>query len=464
MTGASELDAHPPTDRASTATPNPAAILPRRRRVVARGAQPDTDLSAPTLVTGPLPADLAPVAARGAVAVSGVAAGCAIVVPQAVLAKIVRNAGRALQVDRCSLALFDVTAGELITVAALPTPHPGLRGSRFRPGEGIAGEVARTRQPVSVPDVALDSRFVTLGSDPIGSVICAPLLDDDGVLGTMTASREQAHGFSTEQLELLAVFADQAALAIAQARRANEVDRLKSAFLSTVSHELRTPLSSIRGFVEIILSGRTGPLNDLQRDFLGSVLVSTKQLHRLVEDIMQLSLAEAGQLGLECGPTDLTDVVLTVARLLRPQAEAAGVTLELRLLPAMPSVECDAARIEQVLVNLVGNAIKFTPAGGQITVSAGHEPETAWVSVHDTGPGIAEDEQHRVFDRLYQVQHGLNRSHGGAGLGLTIARHLVEGHGGRLTLTSAPGQGTTFTVHLPWRFGASGADDRSPAT
>jgi signal transduction histidine kinase len=390
--------------------------------------------------------------ARGAVAVGGPANGLAIVVPEAVLTKIVHNAGRALQVERCSLALFDAAAGELVTVAALSTPSHELHGARFRPGEGIAGEVARTRQPVCVPDVAIDPHFVSLGRESIRSVICAPLLDGDDVLGTMTATSHQPHAFSEAQLELLAVFADQAALAIAQARRAEEVDRLKSAFLSTVSHELRTPLSSIRGFVEIILAGRTGPLNDLQRDFLGSVLVSTKQLHRMVEDIMQLSLAEAGQLGLVCEPTDLTEVATTVARLLRPQADAAGVTLESLLPRSLPPVECDAARIEQVLANLLGNAIKFTAAGGQVSMTAGHTVDGAWVSVQDTGPGVPVSEQHRVFDRLYQVQHGLNRSHGGAGLGLTIARYLVEGHGGQITLTSEPGQGATFTVRLPWRF------------
>jgi signal transduction histidine kinase len=407
------------------------------------------------IVTGPLPpAPPAPGAAVvGAVAVAGAGVvGWEIVIPEAVLKKIVRNAGRALGVDRCALALFDVTAGELVTVAAAPTPTGELRRSRFRPGEGIAGEVARTRQPVLIDDVEQDRRFKRLGRDSIRSLICVPLIDSGAVLGTMTASSARPAAFNAGQLELLSVFADQAALAIAQAHRAEEVDRLKSAFLSTVSHELRTPLSSIRGFVEIILSGRTGPLTAIQRDFLESVQSSTKQLHRLVEDIMQLSLAESGQLRLECLPTDLGELTRNIARQLRPQAEAAGVTLELALETAPPPVECDAARIEQVLANLVGNAIKFTPAGGQITIAAGAADGGAWVAVRDTGPGIPESEQRKVFDRLYQVQHGLNRHYGGAGLGLTIAKHLVEGHGGRIDLASRVGRGSTFTVWLPARF------------
>jgi signal transduction histidine kinase len=414
------------------------------------GTQP---LRVRKIITGPLPqAAEAPPSAIGAVKVAGAGAdGWEIVVPEAVLNKIVRNAGRALQVDRCALALFDAVAGELVTVAALHTGSE-LRRSRFRPGEGIAGEVARTGQPLLIDDVEADPRFKRLGRDALRSLICAPLVDAGAVLGTMTASSARPAAFNAGQLELLTIFADQAALAIAQAHRAEEVDRLKSAFLSTVSHELRTPLSSIRGFVEIILSGRTGALNPVQRDFLESVQAGAKQLHRLVEDIMQLSLAEAGQLRLECLPSDLGELTRNVARQLRPQAEIAGVTLELDLSADLASVECDAARIEQVLANLIGNAIKFTPQGGQVTITAGQAEDDVWVSVRDTGPGIPEAEQRRVFDRLYQVQHGLNRGYGGAGLGLTIAKHLVEGHGGRIDLASEVGRGSIFTIWLPIRF------------
>lgn len=402
------------------------------------------------IITGPLPPP-AVEPAIGAVAVPGNDAW-EIIIPEAVLTKIVRNAGRALQVERCALALFDIRAGDLVTVAALPTPSGELRRSRFRPGEGIAGEVARTHQPVLIDDVERDPRFKRLGRDSIRSLICVPLIETGHVLGTMTASSAQPAAFSTAQLELLTIFADQAALAIGQARRAEEVERLKSAFLSTVSHELRTPLSSIRGFVEIILSGRTGALTPVQRDFLESVQASTKQLHRLVEDIMQLSLAEAGQLRLECRPSDLAELVRIVARQLRPQAEVAAVTLELILPPMLPAVECDPARIEQVLANLIDNALKFTPSDGQVVVTADTNAEEVWISIRDTGPGIPTDEQRKIFDRLYQVQHGLNRGYGGAGLGLTIAKHLVEGHGGRIEVVSHDGQGATFTIHLPHRF------------
>lgn len=394
--------------------------------------------------------------------------GWEIVVPEVVLERIVLNASRALQVERCALALVDRTAGELVTVAAHPVPQASLRRSRFQPGEGIAGEVARTGQPVKVDDTEQDDRFKRLGlSDDLRSMICVPLLDNGRVLGTMTATSPRVAAFLPAQLELLMVFADQATLALVQAYRAEEVDRLKTAFLSTVSHELRTPLNSIRGFVEIILSGRTGPLSPLQQDFLESVQESTKQLHRLVEDIMQLSLAEAGKLRLECYATDIGELLARVARQLQPQAETAGVTL--RMTPSPPlSIECDPARIEQVLANLIGNAIKFTPAGGRVEVAVTDEDGGACIAVTDTGPGIPLDERPRVFDRLYQVEHGLNRQFGGVGLGLTIVKHLVEGHGGQVRLTSEIGVGSTFAVWLPARFSppsrghqASGAPSRT---
>jgi signal transduction histidine kinase len=405
------------------------------------------------IVTGPLPQTPARATAVSAVAVAGApGAGWEIVIPETILNKIVANASRALHVERCSLALVDMAAGDLVTVAAVPVPPDQLRRSRFKLGEGAAGEVARTGQPLIIHDVEGDRRFKRLGKETIHSLICTPLTDNGRVLGTMTATSALPSAFEQSQLELLTIFADQAALAIAQAHRAEEVERLKTAFLSTVSHELRTPLNSIRGFVEIILSGRTGPINTVQQDFLESVQFSTKQLTRLVEDIMDLSLAEAGQLRLESYPIDLTELVMRVARQFRPQAETAGVTLELAMAPDLPPVVCDAARIEQVLSNLLGNAVKFTPRGGHTIITARAEGEGVSISVRDTGPGIPPDEQARVFERLYQVQHGLNRGYGGAGLGLTIARYLVEGHGGRIGVTSRPGQGATFTVWLPRQF------------
>jgi signal transduction histidine kinase len=432
---------HPATPHTTTST-----TRPRIRKIITGPL--------PTIITGPLPSTEAasePMVGAVAVAMPG-EGGWEIVIPEMVLQKIVLSASRALQVDRCSLALFDAAAGELVTLAAIPTPRGDLRRSRFRPGEGIAGEVARTGEPLIIDDVEHDPRFKRLGRDSIRALICAPLLDSARVLGTMTATSSRPGAFSNSQLDLFTIFAEQAALAIAQARRAEEVDRLKSAFLSTVSHELRTPLNSIRGFVEIILSGRTGPLSPLQQDFLQSVQESTKQLHRLVEDIMQLSLAEAGKLRLECVPTDMNDLAMRVARQMRPQAEASGVTLELALNGTLPEIECDPARVEQMLANLIGNAIKFTPTGGLIHIGSSHERDGVRLSIRDTGPGISDDEQRKVFDRLYQVQHGLNRGYGGAGLGLTIVKHLVEGHGGRIDLVSQVGQGSTFSVWLPRRF------------
>ena len=376
--------------------------------------------------------------------------GWRIELPEATLSRIVRSASRALQVGRCSLALFDPVTRELVTVAAVPPPTLALRRSRFALGEGIAGEVARTARPLLIADTGQDERFKPLGDQaPIKSLICAPLIDDGRVLGTLTAASDRKDAFSSDQLDLLTIFADQAALAVAQAQRADEIERLKSAFLSTISHELKTPLNSIHGFAALLLDDRAGPLTPQQRDFLESVQHSARHLNRLVDDIMQVSLAETDQLCLTQTPTDLIKVIGRVARQFGPELQLASLSLDLRFGEESLAILCDPFRIEQVLANLLSNAIKFTPAGGRVMIAAHRAEDGIEVSVADTGAGIPEAEQSRVFDRFYQVRHGLDRTHNGAGLGLTIVRYLVERHGGRITLTSQAGHGSTFTVWLP---------------
>ena len=230
-----------------------------------------------------------------------------------------------------------------------------------------------------------------------------------------------------------------------------ELERMKSNFLSVVSHELRTPLHSIKGFVEIILMGKTGPVTELQEDFLKTVRTQTTSLQRMIDDLLEFSRMEAGRVRLHLGEVSLPVVAQAVAAKLAPLAEEEGLQLGVEFPAGLPEIDADRSRLEQVLTNLVENALKFTPAGGLITVSAVQVGDRVRLTVADTGIGIPPDEQERVFDRFYQVDGSERRAYRGTGLGLSICKHIVERHNGRIWVESdgLAGHGSRFHVELP---------------
>jgi PAS domain S-box-containing protein len=230
-----------------------------------------------------------------------------------------------------------------------------------------------------------------------------------------------------------------------------EIERMKSNFLSVVSHELRTPLHSIKGFVEIILMGKTGPVTELQEDFLRTVRSQTTVLQRMIDDLLEFSRMEAGRARLHLSEVSLPAVAHGVVTRLIPLAEEGGLGLFLDLPADLPEVDGDRARLDQVLTNLVENAIKFTPPGGKIRVSGQALGDRVHLVVADTGIGIPPEEQEKVFDRFYQVDGGERRAYRGTGLGLSICKHIVERHGGRIWVESdgTPGHGSCFHVELP---------------
>lgn len=230
-----------------------------------------------------------------------------------------------------------------------------------------------------------------------------------------------------------------------------EIERMKSNFLSVVSHELRTPLHSIKGFVEIILMGKTGPVSELQEDFLRTVRGQTTVLQRMIDDLLEFSRMEAGRIKLHLSEVSLPSMAHAVASKLVPLADEGGLELYLDLPDDLPEIDGDRMRLEQVLTNLVENAIKFTPSGGQIHVAGERNDDHVLLSVSDTGIGIPPDEQEKIFDRFYQVDGSERRAYRGAGLGLSICRHIVERHQGRIWVesTGISGQGSRFCVELP---------------
>jgi PAS domain S-box-containing protein len=232
-----------------------------------------------------------------------------------------------------------------------------------------------------------------------------------------------------------------------------EVDRLKSEFVATVSHELRTPMTSIRGYVDILLMGAAGALNENQTHFLGIVKNNTERLTILVNDLLDISRIEAGRVVLMPQPLDMRDVAEDVLAdiLRRSQEENKPMAFSLEADNDLPRVRGDAERVRQILGNLVDNAYHYTPENGRITVHLhARNGKEVQVDVQDSGVGISKEDQARIFDRFYRGEDPLVLATPGTGLGLAIVRQLVEMHEGRIWLTSeGEGQGSTFSFTLP---------------
>jgi signal transduction histidine kinase/CHASE3 domain sensor protein len=235
-----------------------------------------------------------------------------------------------------------------------------------------------------------------------------------------------------------------------------QAERLKDDFVATVSHELRTPLTSVRGYLELVLDGEAGELNEDQERFLGIAQRNADQLLRLVGDLLFVSRVEVGQLSLERDQVDLAAVAFESVEAARPLADARGATLHLAVEP-MPRLWGDQARLTQLLDNLVSNAVKFSGPRGRVEVRTERENGRAVISVSDDGIGIPAHELERLFDRFFRSSSATAQAVPGTGLGLTIARAIAEGHGGRITVESEEGVGTTFRVELPLERAASSA-------
>jgi PAS domain S-box-containing protein len=232
----------------------------------------------------------------------------------------------------------------------------------------------------------------------------------------------------------------------AEAARAN---RAKAEFLAAMSHELRTPLNAIGGYVDLLDLGVHGPLNDDQREAIGRVTANQRHLLTLINDLLSFARLEAGKLEFESRAMSALELLTSMEALIAPSAVARGV--DYRVVECDPGlrIQCDPERVRQILVNLVGNAVKFTPAGGSVRLFCEVVDGMAQVRVQDTGVGIPAEECERIFDPFQQVGRRLNRPREGVGLGLAISRDLAEAMGGSLSVESTPGQGSTFTLTLP---------------
>jgi signal transduction histidine kinase len=231
--------------------------------------------------------------------------------------------------------------------------------------------------------------------------------------------------------------------------RLKKLDELKSNFISAASHELRTPLTAIKGYVAIVLQERVGKLNDQQKEFLGYVKDSTDRLHRLLDDLLDLSRIESGRVEMRMTLTDLNLLLKEEVMIFKVQADNKGILIESEIEPSLKKIYCDADKVREVMDNLISNSIKYTPKNGKIKVSARNEGNRVYIEVRDNGIGIKEEDQMRVFEPFQRINRDETEDEEGVGLGLALVKRIIEAHGGVIEVKSTEGKGSVFAIRLP---------------
>jgi GAF domain-containing protein len=308
----------------------------------------------------------------------------------------------------------------------------------------------RDEPPSPVREIAMRAGF--------RARLVVPLVGTDRVVGALVVRRKQLGNFSKDTIELLQTFAAHSVLAIQNARLFREIEakgrelaeasQHKSQFLANMSHELRTPLNAILGYTELMADGAYGEPSEKMLGILKRLEAQGKHLLGLINDVLDLSKIEAGQLVLELSDYCVQDIAQTVRSTLEPLAADKKLAFKLELGPGLPPGHGDGRRLTQVLINLVGNAIKFTDAG-EVAIKAEANNASFYIAVRDTGPGISDADQAKLFQEFQQADNAITRKKGGTGLGLAISKRIIEMHGGKIWVESQPGQGSTFAFMLP---------------
>jgi len=358
-------------------------------------------------------------------------------------------------------------------------------------GRGCMGPAIRTGKPVVVHRMSSNQTFAIWRKelDPLDfqSAIAVPLRQGDAVFGALVIHSRETDAFDSKEVELIAELGENLAHGIVALRAQNEraeaiaaleqarseledrvrlrtaeleeardaaqsADRLKSAFLATMSHELRTPLNSIIGFTGIVLQGLAGPVNDEQAKQLGMVQNSSRHLLALINDVLDISKIEAGQLDIYCASFPMLPAIQKTVSAISPLAQKKGITVRTELSPEVGEIVSDQRRVEQILLNLLGNAVKFTDQG-EVAVECRLDHEWIVTTIRDTGIGIDPKHHESIFEPFRQEDTGLARKREGTGLGLSICKRLVYLLGGFISVESALNQGSSFTVRLPLVWG-----------
>jgi len=385
---------------------------------------------------------------------------------ETVLSSIVRHAVQLSKADAGTIYEFDETKQVFlprINYGVSQEFIEALRESRLHVGDAtVIGQAGINRSPVQIPDLedVPDYPLPYVKQAGFRAVLALPLLREDQLIGGLIVRRKASGEFPPQVLDLLQTFAAQSVLAIHNARLFREIEekgrelevanKHKSEFLANMSHELRTPLNAILGYTELILDSIYGEVPEKIQEVLQRVEKNGRHLLGLINNVLDLSKIEAGQLTLSLSDYSMGHVVQTALTSVESLAEEKKLALKVMIPTDLPTGKGDEQRIAQVLLNLLGNAIKFTE-NGEVRVEVSVSSETFLVSVSDTGPGLSKTDQNKIFEEFHQADRSSTREKGGTGLGLSIAKRIVEMHGGRIWVESNPGKGSTFRFTLPVR-------------
>jgi signal transduction histidine kinase len=382
---------------------------------------------------------------------------------QTVLNTLVESAARLCEAEQAVISrpkgttyYFEASYGLSPEFAEFVANHPAQIDR-----SSATGRAYLERKIVHVPDVLTDPEYTYAAKGKIGgfrTLLCVPLVREGMPIGSIGLARSSVRPFSDRQIELVVTFADQAVIAIENVRLFEEIQdksrqlevasQHKSQFLANMSHELRTPLNAILGYTELVLDSVYGEMPEKARAVLDRVQRNGRHLLGLINDVLDLSKIEAGQLVLSLADYSLKSVLEVVYTAVEQLAKEKKLGFTMDVARNLPNGRGDERRLTQVLLNLAANAIKFTDQG-EIAIKASATNGSFEVAVRDTGPGISTTEQAKLFQEFQQADNSITKKKGGTGLGLAISRRIIEMHGGRIWVESSPGHGSTFSFSLP---------------
>jgi signal transduction histidine kinase len=400
-----------------------------------------------------------------------------------VLSKSLDKVIASMAVETAVILLTNEANGEVIA-AARGGLSPKFLDKLREPlvGNKIAGRVTLSGVPVVIEDVSKYPQLAdtAVRQEGLRSIAALALKSGSGVIGTLIVASHNLHSFSSEDIQLLSVISEGLGATLKNAQlykalqektrqlvaqnkelvargrelkektmEAEEASWFKSQFLATMSHELRTPLNIIIGFSELMQDEAPGPVNQGQRQCLDDIMLSGRHLLGIIDEVLDLARIESGKMKLSMTDVNLSGVIESLRNIMMPVLAPGKQSLDVAVDKGLCRVYADEGRIRQVLLNLLSNAAKFTPEGGKLRVEVVRRGDWCQVSVIDNGIGIKREDQHRIFEPFYQLDSHLTKEKNGIGLGLTVAKQIVDKHGGQIWVESEYGQGSRFIFTLP---------------